>query len=158
MKEAEMKFMQRQETWNPLREMEDLSSRMNRFFGLTRWPGGGEREFLATSDWTPSCDISETDKEYRIHAELPSVNSADVHVTLEDGVLTIQGERREEKEDKGAKFHRRELTYGNFLRRFTMPTDADESKVDATFKDGVLNVVIGKSKKTAAKAREIAIH
>ena len=79
-------------------------------------------------------------------------------MTLEEGVLTIQGERREEKEEKDAKFHRRELSYGNFLRRFAMPDDADESKADATFKDGVLNVVIGRSKQNASKAKEIAVH
>jgi HSP20 family protein len=153
-----MQLTRRHETWDPFREMDELSNRMNRLFGLTRWPGNGGRELLATTDWSPSCDISETEKEYRIHAELPSVRKEEVHVTLEDNVLTIQGERREEKEEKGIKFHRRELCYGSFLRRFTMPEDADESKVDATFKDGMLDVVIGKSKQKASKAREIAVH
>jgi HSP20 family protein len=152
-----MQLLRRQQAWDPIREMEELSSRMNRLFGLRRWPGNGERELLATTDWSPSCDISETDKEYRIHAELPNVKKDDVHVRLEDGVLTIQGERREEKEEKGRKFHRRELSYGNFLRRFTMPDDADESMVEATFEDGMLNVVIGKSKAKASKAKEIAV-
>lgn len=157
-----MQLVRRQETWGPFREMED---RMSRFFGPTRWPGNllsrwpsTERELLATTDWSPSCDISETDKEYRIHAELPSVQKDDVHVTLDAGVLTIQGERREQKEEEGMKFNRRELCYGNFLRRFTMPNDADESKIDATFKDGMLNIVIGRSKPQAAKTKDIAIH
>jgi HSP20 family protein len=86
------------------------------------------------------------------------VNRDDVHVTLESGVLTIQGARHEEKEEKGIRYHRRELSYGNFLRRFTMPDDADESKVDASFKDGMLNVVVAKSKAKAGKIKEIAVH
>jgi HSP20 family protein len=153
-----MQLMRRQETWDPFREMEDLSSRMDRLIGLTRWPGNGERELLAITDWSPSCDISETDVEYRIHAELPNVKKDDVKVSLENSVLTIQGDRREEKEEKGEKFHRRELSYGHFMRRFTMPADADEAKVDATFKDGMLNVTIAKSKAKAPKAKEIAVH
>lgn len=152
-----MQLIRRPEAWDPFREMEDLSSRMNRFFGLPR-AGNGERELLAMTDWSPSCDISETDTEYRIHAELPNVKKEDVKVTLDDGVLTIQGDRREEKEEKAEKFHRRELSYGHFLRRFTMPDDTDAAKVDATFKDGMLNVVIGKSKAKAPTAKQIAVH
>lgn len=153
-----MQLMRRQEAWDPFREMEELSSRFNRLFGLNRWTGDGERELLATTDWSPSCDIVETEKEYRVRAELPNVKKENVHVTLEDGILTLQGERREEKEEKDIRFHRRELSYGNFVRRFTMPDDADESKVDASFKDGMLNVVITKTKARMPKAKEIAIH
>ena len=111
-----MQLMRRQESWNPFREMEELSTRMNRLFSLSPWTGNGERELLATTDWAPSCDISETEKEYRVNAELPGVKKGDVHVTLENGVLTIQGERREEKEERGEKMHRRELSYGKFMR------------------------------------------
>jgi HSP20 family protein len=150
--------MRRQETWDPFRDMEALSDRMNRLLGMTPWQGNGEREVLAKMDWMPSCDIKETADEYRIAAELPNVKKDDVHVRLEDGVLTIQGERREEKEEKGIKFHRRELSYGSFMRQFDMPDDADETKVDATFKDGMLNVVIGRSKAKPARMKEIAVH
>jgi len=153
-----MQLIRRQETWNPFREIEELSTRMNRLFGLTRWTGEGEREALATTDWFPACDISETDKAYRIRAELPNIKHDDVHVMLEEGVLTIQGSRREEKEEKGVKFHRRELSYGNFVRRFTMPDDADQTQVDASFKDGMLDVMIGKTKARAPKAKEIIVH
>jgi HSP20 family protein len=151
-----MQLTRRKEGWDPFRELEEISNRLNRFFE-TRG-GNGEHEVLGTVDWSPSCDITETDKEYRVLAELPKVNKNDVHVTLENGVLTIQGERREEKEEKGEKLHRRELSYGKFMRRFTMPSDADESRVDATFKDGVLNVIIGKAGEKVKKTREIAVH
>lgn len=147
----------RQETWDPFRELEELSNRWSQMFGITR-PDGG-REDMATMDWAPSCDISETAEAYRVKAELPNVTKDNVHVTLDEGVLTIRGERREEKETKDVKYHRRELAYGNFVRRFTMPADADESKVDATFKDGMLDVVIAKSKaKVTSKSREITVH
>ncbi len=153
-----MQLTRHRESWSPFREIEELSSRMNRLFGLSPWTGNGDRELLATSDWHPSCDIRETEKEYRVQAELPGVKKEDVHVTLEDGVLTIQGERREEKEEKGVRLRRRELSYGHFMRQFSMPSDSDESKVDATFRDGILNVVIAKSHAKASKSREIAVH
>ncbi len=153
-----MQLTRRQETWDPFRQLEELSNRMNRLFGVTLPAGNGERETLATMDWSPSCDISENDKEYRIQAELPNVRKEDVHVTLENGTLTVQGERQEEKEEKGVKFHRRELSYGNFMRQFTMPDNVDESKVDATFKDGMLNIVVAKSEAMQRKAKEIEIH
>lgn len=153
-----MQLIRRQETWDPFREIEELSTRMNRLFGVTRYPNIGEREALAQTDWSPLCDVSETEKYYRIHAELPNVRKEDVHVTLEDGVLTIQGDRREEREETGARFHRRELAYGHFLRRFTIPEDVDESKVDATFKDGMLQVLVTKARGKGAKAKEILVH
>lgn len=153
-----MQLMRRsQPTWDPFREMESLTSRMNDLFDLKRWGWNGERELMAAVDWAPSCDVSETDKDYRVRAELPDVKKDDVKVTLEDGVLTLQGERREEKQEKNEKFHRRELSYGSFLRRFTMPDDADDAKVEATFENGMLEIVIPKTKFKAAKAKAIEI-
>lgn len=154
-----MQIMRRQESWDPFRELETLSNRFNRLLGFPKWSQEiGERERLATMDWAPSCDISETDKEYHVYAELPKVNKDNVHVTLENGVLTIQGQRQEEKEDKGVKFHRRELSYGTFTRSFTMPDDADQQKIDASFKDGILDITINKTTKKPTTTKEIAIH
>lgn len=150
-----MKLIHGQETWDPFREMDDLGRRVNRLFGLTQWNDAGE--VLAVADWVPSCNVSEDEKEYRVRAELPEVKKDDVHVTLEDGVLTIEGERKEEKEEKGVKFHRREFSYGKFVRRFAMPDQADESKVQARFHDGVLDVIIAKSKLNLPKAKEIPV-
>lgn len=153
-----MQLMRRQESWNPFRELEQLSERFNRIIGMTTPARAEEREALALTDWAPACNISETDTEYRIRAELPDVKKEDIHVTLESGVLTIQGERRQDREESGLRFHRRELMYGTFLRRFTVPDDADESKVEATFKDGMLDVVIGKTESRQSKSREISVH
>lgn len=151
-----MQLIRRQETWDPFREMEALSNRINRLFG--RSSGNGEQEQLAITDWSPSCDVVETDKEFKINAELPGVKKEDVRVTLEEGVLTIQGERREEKEEKGQRFHRRELSFGSFVRRFTMPPEADANKVDAAFKDGLLHVTIAKTAPKPSSAKQIAVH
>ncbi len=152
-----MKLIRYHDRWDPFQELEDLTSRMNRVFGLTRWPGLGEHEALATTEWTPSCDITETDTEYRIRAELPDVKREDVHVTMERGILTIRGERKDTKDETGVRVHRRELTYGSFLRRFTMPDDADENKIVAAFTHGILDVTVAKTKVAAPTVREIAI-
>lgn len=145
-----MQLTRRQETWDPFRELDDLNTRINRLFGLTRWDG-------ELADWVPSCDVSEDEKEYRIRLELPDVKKEDVHVKMESGVLVIKGERKEEKEEKGVRFHRRELSYGKFVRRFTMPEEIDETKIQATFRDGMLDLILAKVKVSPMKAKEIPI-
>jgi HSP20 family protein len=112
---------------------------------------------MIVADWVPSVDVSETDGEYQIKAEIPDVRKEDVKVTLEDGVLTIQGARKQEKEDKGKKYHRVERTYGSFVRSFTLPDLVDEEKVKAEFKDGVLNLQLPKSEKAKPKAIEVKV-
>ena len=151
-----MQLMRRQE-WNPFRDLESLSTRLNRLFELTRFDGDFEESAVPT-DFTPSCDIVETDKDYRVRAELPDVKKENVHVNLEKGILTLQGDRKEEKEERGLRFHRREVSYGHFYRRFMLPEDIDEARIDATFKDGMLEVVVQKAKGKETKAKEIAVH
>lgn len=137
------------------REMEEMSERLNRLFG-PRTPTNG-KEFLTVADWAPVVDIQETDNEYLVKAELPEVRKEDVKVTLENGVLTLQGERTQEKEEKGKKFHRTERSYGTFLRTFTVPPDAEETKVAGDFKDGVLRVHLPKAEKPRPKAIEVKV-
>lgn len=143
--------------WDPFRELEDVSARLNRIFGRTTARGEADRELLKVADWMPSVDISETAASYLIKAEIPGVNKEDVKVTIQDGMLTIQGERRQEKEEKDKKFHRIERSYGSFVRSFSVPGDADESAVKAEFKDGMLNVTLPKSEKAKAKAINISV-
>lgn len=137
--------------WDPLREIDDLNTRVNRLLGSTRWDG-------ELADWIPASNVSEDDKEYRIRLELPDVKKEDVHVKVENGVLIIEGERKEEKDEKDIKFHRREMNYGKFVRRFTLPEEIDETKVQASFRDGMLNLVLAKSKVVTMKSREIPIN
>jgi HSP20 family protein len=138
------------------REMEEMTDRLNRVFGT--FPKPFElKEPLTVADFTPPVDIQETENEYLVKAELPEVKKEDVKVTLENGVLTIQGERNLEKEEKGKKFHRIERSYGTFLRTFTVPLDADETKVAADFKEGLLKVHIPKTEKARPKAIEVKV-
>jgi HSP20 family protein len=142
--------------WDPLRELEDVSNRLNRFFGRSL-PAASSQDMLAMADWTPSVDITETDTAYVVKGEIPGVNKADVKVTVEDGMLTIKGERKMEKEEKGKKFHRIERSYGSFMRSFRLPGDIDESKIKADFKDGMINVTLPKSEKAKAKSKAVNI-
>ena len=143
--------------WDPFKELEDVSNRLNRVFGRVTARSEPDREMLATADWTPSVDISETDAAYLVKGEIPGVKKEDVKVTIQDGMLTIQGERKHEKEEKGKKFHRVECSYGSFVRSFRVPDDADENKVEAEFKDGMISVSLPKSQKTKAKAIEVSV-
>ena len=143
--------------WDPFRELDDVSSRLNRIFGRLPSRSGSENEMLAVADWMPSVDISETDSAYLIKGEIPGVNKDDVKVTIQDGMLTIQGERKQEKEEKNKKFHRVECSYGSFMRSFRVPDDADESAVKAEFKDGMLNVTLPKSEKAKPKSINVSV-
>ena len=101
-----------------------------------RWNGG--HEAITIAEWHPQTDIIEDDKEYLLKTELPEVRKEDVKVRVENGVLTIRGERKMEKEEKGKKIHRIERAYGSFLRSFDLPDDADPKQITSEFKDGVL--------------------
>lgn len=142
--------------WDPFRELEEMSDRLNRMVArpVTKTSG---KEALTVADWMPTVDISETDGEYVIKAELPEVKKDDVKVTLEDGILTIQGERRREKDEKTTKYHRVERSYGSFARSFSLPDQVDENGVKADYKDGMLNLRIPKSEKAKPRAIEVKV-
>lgn len=143
--------------WDPFRELEDVSTRLNRIFGRSAARADADNQMLAMVDWTPSVDISETNDAYLIKGEIPGVKKEDVNVTIQDGMLIIQGERRQEKDEKGKKFHRVECSYGSFMRSFRVPDDADENKVKAEFKDGMISVTLPKSANTKTKSINIAV-
>ena len=138
--------------FDPFRELEAMSSRLNRLFDRSVIRPDEADGFAV---WAPAVDVEETDKEYRIKADLPDVAKNDVKIGIEDGVLTIEGERKQEKEEKGKRYHRVERTYGKFVRRLTVPSDVAQGDVAADFKDGVLNVRLPKS--PAAKPRAIDV-
>jgi HSP20 family protein len=140
--------------WDPFRELEEMSTRLNRFLGAPpRRVGEEDGAFFA--DWAPAIDVQETDIEYLMKADLPDVRKEDVKIDVKDRVLTIEGERKQEKEEQGKKFHRIERSYGKFVRRLALPTDVDEQKIAADFKEGVLNVHIPKA--ASAKPRSISV-
>ena len=134
--------------WDPFRELEAIQTRLDRLTEGTDSP--------TFADWTPAVDIQETEKEYVIKADLPEVKKEDVKVHFEDGMLTLEGERTMEKEEKKNRFHKVERAYGKFVRRFAMPSEVDSEHVAATFKDGVLNVRVPKTA-TSKKAIEVKV-
>jgi HSP20 family protein len=144
--------------WNPINEFDDLMNRYNRMFGLARTTGEREgKDLFSRSDWSPAVDIKENDKAFTIEAELPGMNKDDVKVTVHDGVLSIQGERKSEEETDDKKHHRIERFYGSFLRRFTLPDNVDENSVKANFKDGLLTLTIQKAEPKEPKAIEVDV-
>ena len=112
---------------------------------------------MTVAQWSPLVDISEDEKEYLIRAELSGLRREDVKVTVENGVLSISGERKYEKEEQNRKFHRIERAFGSFVRIFSIPDDADAAKVTAEFKDGVLSVHLAKDEKTKPRAVEVKV-
>lgn len=144
--------------WSPVSEFDDLMNRYNRLFGLSR--GSEEREgkdLFSRSDWAPAVDIKETSEAFNIEAELPGMTKDDVKVTVQDGVLSIQGERKHEEETNDKKHHRIERVYGSFLRRFTLPENVDENSIKASFKDGILSLTLTKAEPAEPKAIEVDV-
>jgi HSP20 family protein len=141
--------------WQSFGDFDDAFSRLMPSL-LSRFPrvsadNGGKFE------WAPSADISETEQEYLIRAELPAVRKEDVKVTLDQGMITIHGERKEDKETKDEKVHRVESFRGAFSRTFSVPDNIDEKAIRADAKDGVLTVHLPKIKSSAAKAVEVKV-
>ena len=142
-------------TWNPFRELDEVQDRFTTFFGgfPTRLFGNGKR--FKITDWSPQVDILEEDHEYLIKVDLPAMKREEVKVTVENDVLCIAGERKEEKEEKNRKYHRIERSFGSFERAFNLPEDADAKKIAAEFRDGVLKVHLPKV--LAAKPKPVEV-
>jgi HSP20 family protein len=141
---------------DPFRELEHMQNRLNHLFADTPFRSA-EDGGASFGRWSPAIDVEETDTEYLIKADLPDVKKDDVKVELLDGALTIEGERRQEKEEKGKKFHKIEREYGAFMRRFAMPNEVDASKVQAEFKNGVLSVHLPKSATAKPKSIDVKV-
>ena len=146
-------------TWNPLREMDEAQNRFNPFFlaGFPNRMGSDEIHSLTVADWSPEVDISQDDHEYLLKADLPEMKKDDVRVTVEDGILCVSGERKSVKEDQKKKFHRIERSFGTFRRSFTLPEDADSTKVTAEFRDGVLKVHLPTTTIARSKAIQVKV-
>jgi HSP20 family protein len=141
--------------WEPFGNIDELFGRMAPLaFG--RWPRFLETDGKAI-EWAPTADISETEQEYLVKAELPGVKREDVKVTVDHRVLTIQGERKQEQEAKGEKQHRVERFYGTFFRSFSLPENAAGGDIRAESKDGVLFVHIPKVKVEKPKVVQIKV-
>ena|SRR6185437_3799649 len=143
--------------WDPFSDMDAMFNRMLSG-NFARWPrvSPGSQEGRKI-EWSPSADISETDKEYLIRAELPAVKKEDVQVTFEEGIITIKGERRQQKDDKDEKYHRVESFYGSFERAFSLPDNVNSDAIRCESKDGILTVHIPKTEIVKQKAKQISV-
>jgi HSP20 family protein len=131
------------------REMDRVFESFGRDLG---WPTAMQGGTMA-----PSIDVSESDREIKIEAELPGVDEKDVEVTVTDNVLTIRGEKKAEKEEKKKDYHLVERSYGSFARSVTLPFSAEPGQAKASFKNGVLSITLPKPPEITAKAKKIAI-
>ncbi|HWI66834.1 MAG TPA: Hsp20/alpha crystallin family protein, partial [Nitrospiraceae bacterium] len=131
--------------------MDDMFSRLPSLFGRLPLPGEQSME------WAPSVDISETEKEYLIRATLPAVKKEDVVVSVDSGILSLSGERRQKEEQKSEKSHKVESFYGSFARSFALPDGIDASAISAESKDGVLTIHVPKTKTEPKKATTIKV-
>src|SRR5215813_7819723 len=140
--------------WEPYREIATLQDRLNRAFGSAF--GRSEREDeMSLAAWAPPVDIAEEKDRIVITAELPGFKENEIEIQTENGMLTLRGERKFEKETDGKSYHRVERSYGQFVRSFSLPNNVDREKIKATFKDGLLQVDL--PKREDAKPRTIRI-
>lgn len=137
--------------WDPFQELVNINNRLSRTLGEA-YPGVTEDSFGA---WAPPVDIFEKNDHLVIRAEIPGVKKEDMDVRIENGVLTLHGERKHETEVKEENSYRMERVYGTFTRSFSLPTTVDPTKVAATYKDGVLEVTVPKVETAKPKKVEI---
>jgi len=142
--------------WDPFAEVDTFFNRMLPS-GYAIWPRSALQGNGGKLEWAPTADISETDKEYLIRAELPAVKKEDVQVMFDDGIITIKGERKQQKEDKNEKYHRTESFYGSFERRFSVPENVTAESIRCESKDGILTVHIPKTEARKIQPKQIAV-
>ncbi len=148
--------------WNPTHDLLPIPSDMlsmqreiNRMFdSLFRGSLADTEELTA---WSPSVDVAERENDLVVKVELPGVSKDEVKITLQDNMLSIRGEKKQEKEAKDANFHRVERTYGSFQRTFTLPAPVKADKVDASYKDGILTITLPKAEEAKAKQIEVRV-
>lgn len=141
--------------WDPWRDLATIQEKMNQMFEDTFTRGHGREEGLTPAMWAPAVDIYETDDAVVLKAEVPGVEREQVGIEVKDGILTLRGERKFEKEAKEENYHRMERSYGTFVRSFSVPTSVDSEKISAKLRDGVLEVHLPKAEK--AKPKQIRV-
>lgn len=144
--------------WRPMRDLMSVQDEMNRmfdrFFGREPWE---DEEFMAPAKWYPMVDIKENKDEFTVLAELPGMKKDDIHITFTNGRLVLEGERKKEKEEKDANYHRVERAYGKFYRSFDLPTAVQGDKINAEFKDGILKISLPKAEEVKPKEIDVKV-
>ena len=142
--------------WRPRHDLTNIREEMNRLFDdfFRGWPE--PRKGLLEGEWAPSIDVAETEEEIVVTAELPGIKQEEVDITIADDVLTLKGEKKEEKEVKKKNYHRIERSYGSFQRSVGLPVGVQADKAKATYKNGVLSITVPKAEE--AKPKQIKIN
>jgi len=141
--------------YDPFPDYQSLQNQMNRLFGESFGVRGRADEASTTALWAPAVDIAETPERLTFNFELPGFKQEDLTLRVENGVLTLEGERKFEEESKEKSYHRVERAYGKFVRSFTLPSNADPEKIVANLTDGMLHVEL--PKREEAKPKSIPI-
>ncbi len=137
-------------------ELTTLQSQVNRLLDEF-FSGFPFQRSESLGDWAPALDVAETDTDVMVKTELPGLDPKDVEVTLAGDVLTIKGEKRSEREEKGKTWHRAERSYGSFLRQTPLPCPVDADKVKAEFRNGVLTISVPKREEARTKPIKVAV-
>ena len=141
--------------WRPFREMVSIQEEMNRLFDDFFSSDPLVRTEWAEGMWSPNVDVSETKDNVIMKAEMPGMSKDDVKIFIHDNILTLKGDKKQEKEEKDGDYHRIERSYGSFCRSFTLPTSVKADEVKASYKGGVLNITLPKTEE--AKPKEIPV-
>jgi HSP20 family protein len=140
--------------WRPFREVSRLRSEMDRLWD--EYFGAGRRALQPMEEaWLPAVDVSESEDKITVKAEIPGMEAKDIDISMSGDTLTIKGEKKTEKEEKEENYHLVERSYGSFRRAMKLPAVVDADKVEATYKNGVLTVVLPKKEEVKPKAIEI---
>lgn len=152
---AIMRFKPEREitAWSPFRDLVNMQREVGRLFDGLFTEMDGDGNFMAS--WWPRVDVLESKEAFVIKAELPGVNKSDVKITLRENLLTIKGEKKQEKEEKENNFHRIERSYGSFERAFSLPAGVKSDKIDAAYKDGILTITLPKVEEVKPKEIEV---
>ena len=141
--------------WDSMRDISAIQEKMNQLFEDTLSRTRGREEGLGTGMWAPAVDIYETNEAVVVKAELPGLAKEQVGIEIKDGLLTLRGERKIEKDVKEENYHRIERAYGTFQRAFSLPASVDQERISATLKNGILELIL--PKKEQAKKRQVNV-
>lgn len=147
--------------WNPTKDLLKFERDFNKIFKSFSNRFGVSKRFeedYADASWAPLADVVENDKSYTITVDLPGLTKKDIKVSYSNGLLSINGERKSEKESKDSNYYKVERSFGKFYRCFNMPEGIDEDKIDAKFEDGILKIEVAKSEEAKPKQIEINVN
>jgi HSP20 family protein len=142
--------------FKPSKELDRMRGEMDRLWD-TFFEGRPQKRGRGKEEWVPSLDVSETKSDIVVKAELPGLDPKDIDISLNDGFLTIKGEKKHETEEKEENYHFVERSYGSFVRSIQLPRDVKHEKISASYKNGVLKIVLPKSEETKTKEVKIKV-